>query len=202
VLGPITSDQTTAANWINGNSSLSVSLQYGQWGGISDGDTCRLLIAYISGNGYRGDLQLDDWWANVSSTSTSGGTFLSIDSTQSQYSNTISTYTSASWNTSSSPTTQDIENIYNNSTWSNVSVSTTAARWNLDSGGTPSSSTGLTTVYGGYYTYFESTSPGYSYKMRLLRSRQFTAIANRGFRGRIGHYGSNMGKMRVYIVKE
>jgi hypothetical protein len=202
VYGPWTSTTTNAANWINANSSTSASLQYGQFGGVSDGDTCRLLIAYISGNGYRGDLQLDDWYANVSSTSTSGGTFLNIDSTQTQKSDILTTYTSAAWNTSGSPTTADIETIYNNSTWSNVGYGTTAGTWNLDASGTPSSSTGLTNVYSGYYCYFESTSPGYSYKMRLLRSKQFSAIANRGFRGRIGHYGSNMGRMRVYIVKE
>ena len=204
VYGPWTSTTTNAANWINGNSSSSVSLQYGQWGSISDGDTCRLLIAYISGNGYQGDLQLDDWWANVTSTSTSiqYAYPLSIDSTQSQVSNQLITYTSAAWNTSSAPTTSDIETIYNNSTWTNVGYGSSQGTWNLDRSGTPSGGTGLTNVYSSYYNYFEATGAGYSYKMRLLRSKPFSAIANRGFRGRIGHYGSNMGRMRVYIVKE
>ena len=209
VSGPLIFSQgnNNLTNWIDGQYSSNTWLTaYGQYtSAAAQGDTCRLLIAYISGNNWDSDLQLDDWWANATSTSAGSGQFpLYIDSSQAQYSNTLTGYSSSNWNTSfNSPSTTDIQNIYNNTTsWTNLSTAANTSTWAIDSGGTPSSNTGLTSLGSGSYTYYEASSNGYPYKMRLLRSKQFTATANRGFRGRIGAYGANIGKMRVYIVVE
>lgn len=209
VSGPLIFSQgnNNLTNWIDGQYSSSTWLTvYGQYtSAAAQGDTCRLLIAYISGNNWDSDLQLDDWWANATSTSSGSGQYpLYIDTSQAQYSNTLTSYSSSSWNTTfNTPSTTDIQNIYNNTTsWTNLSTAASTSTWAIDSGGTPSSNTGLTSLGSGNYTYYEASSNGYPYKMRLIRSKQFTATANRGFRGRIGAYGANIGKMRVYIVVE
>ena len=173
---------------------------YAQWGGISTGDTCRMLIAYITGNSFTADLQLDDFWANAQSTSSgSGQTPLYIDTSQASQSNILTAY-SAGY---TFPTQADVKTIYNNTTtWTALSSTATFGTWATDVGGTPSGSTGLYGLPSGYYAYFEATQAGFPYKMRLLRSRPFTATANRGFRGRVGAYGAAIGEARIFIVKE
>ena len=186
---------------VNGQySTTAYKTIFAQWGGISDGDTCRMVIAYITGNSFTADLQLDDFWANATSTSYGSGQVpLYIDTSQASQSNILTAY-SAGY---TFPTQADVKTIYNNTTsWTTLSTSASFGTWATDSGGTPSGSTGLYGLPSGIYAYFEATQAGFPYKMRLLRSRQFTAIANRGFRGRIGAYGAAIGEARIFIVKE
>lgn len=173
---------------------------FAQWGGISTGDTCRMVIAYITGSSYTADLQLDDFWANAQSTSAgSGQTPLYIDTSQASQSNILTAY-SAGY---TFPAQAAVKTIYNNTaTWTPLSSTATWGTWATDSGGTPSGGTGLYGLPSGPYAYYEATQAGFPYKMRLLRSRQFTATANRGFRGRVGAYGSAIGEARIFIVKE
>ena len=210
ITGPCTrTSPSSSPNWSDGQySTTNYFTAYGGWPSNANNQTCRLVIAYISGNDYTSDLQLDEWYANATSTSgTSGETPLYIDSSQSQQSSTLSTYGSTNWVTSgtstNAPTASDIETIYNQTvSWTNLSSSASNSFWSIDSGGTPSTGTGLNSLGSGSYTYFEATQTGFSYKMRLLRSRQFTATPNRGFRGRIGAYGAAMGKLRVFVAIE
>ena len=206
ITGPVTrTSPSSSPNWVDGQYSTTQFLTaYGGWPSNANGQTCRLVIAYITGNGYQADLQLDEWYANATGTSAvSGETNLNLDTSQSSQSSTLTTYSSAEFNTTSAPTANDIQTIYNNTTtWSSLSGSASNSYWSIDSGGTGSSGTGLTSLGAGSYVYYEATQTGFPYKMRLLRSKQFTATANRGFRGRIGAYGSAMGRMRVYVAIE
>ena len=206
ITGPVTrTSPSSTPNWVDGQySATNFFTGYGGWPSNANNQTCRLVIAYISGNDYTSDLQLDEWYANATSTSsTSGETPLYIDSSQTQQSSTLTTYTSANFNTTSAPTASDIQTIYNNTvSWTNLSTSASNSYWSIDSGGTSSSNTGLNSLGSGSYTYFEATQTGFSYKMRLLRSKQFTATPNRGFRGRIGAYGAAIGRMRVFVAIE
>ena len=205
VYGPWVATALSSVLWVNGQySSSQYRTLYGQFGSVSTGDTCRMLVAYISGTSYTGDVQLDDFWANAQSTSAgSGQTPLYIDSSQAQQSNIITTYNSTSWTSGNGPTAAQIETVYNNTTsWSNVGSSTFYGGWQTRAGGTPSGGTGLYGLPSGTFTFFETSSVGSSYKMRLLRSKQFIATANRGFRGRVGSYGSTIGKLQIFIVKE
>ena len=205
VYGPWVATALSSVLWANGNySSSTYRTLYGQFSSVSTGDTCRMLVAYISGTSYTGDIQLDDFWANATSASAgSGQTPLYIDSSLAQQSNIVTTYNSTSWTSGNGPFASDIEAVYNNTTtWSNLSSSTFYGGWQTRSGGTPSGGTGLYGLPSGTFAFFETSSVGSSYKMRLLRSRQFTATANRGFRGRVGAYGSTIGKLQIFIVKE
>jgi len=204
--GPIPkTTQTPGNDWVSGNQGLSALYMFGQYGTYcNDGDTVRIVFAFRSGASFRTDLQLDDLFVNTNSV-TSGGTNLNIDSPTTsngpEQSSTRNQYSATTF-----PSTSDITTYYNATTWFNVSTSTTNGRWNIDSFGTGSNGTGLTTVASGAYCYWEGTSSvaGYPYRMRLLRTREFTISkpnGTYGFRVRVGAYGSNMGLLRVFIVK-
>lgn len=190
--------------WQSGQfSSTTAAYTFGAYpSNISTGDVCRLVFAYRTSSYWRGDLQLDDLYYNTTSV-TSGGTNLNIDSTSSsvcpEQSSTLTTYSSSTF-----PDAAAITSKYNSETWNNVTTGSSRGYWNIDSSGTPSSSTGLTNVGSGNYCYFESSSPGYSYKMKLLRTKPFTVnkpSSSYGFRLRVGAYGSHIGVLKLFIVK-
>ena len=204
--GPIPkTTQTPGINWVNGNLGLSANYMFAQYGSYcNDGDTVRLIFAFRSGNSFRSDLQLDDLFVNTNSV-TSGGTNLNIDSTTSSNGPEQST-TRNQYSATTFPDAAAITTFYNSTTFFDVSNGTTTGQWNIDSFGTGSSGTGLTVVGSGAYCYWEATSSsaGYPYRMRLLRTREFTISkpsGTYGFRVRVGAYGSNMGLLRVFVIK-
>jgi len=201
---PKTTQSPGTTNWQSGQfSSSSAAYTFGQYpSNIVTGDVCRLVFAYRTSTFWRGDLQLDDLYYNTTSV-TSGGSNLNIDSTSSslcpEQSTTLTTYSSSTF-----PNATDITTKYNNETFQNVTAGASRSWWNMDSSGTPSSATGLTNVGSGQYCYYESSSPGYSYKMRLLRTKPFTVNKpsnSYGFRLRVGAYGSHIGLLKIFIVK-
>ena len=119
------------------------------------GQTGRIVIAYKTGSFWRNDIQLD----KMELTETTSGDIDLDPGTSTGRSNwqknnsytTTPTYPTSQWNTLST----------------SISISTSASnRWNYDSGGTPSGSTGGTKDADGsstgYYLYFEGSFPNYS----------------------------------------
>lgn len=89
---------------------------------------------------------------------------------------------------------------YNSASFVDVATATTAGRVNRDTGGTPSTGTGLTTAASGsYYLYFETSSPasvgGFSF---ICRSPEVSIDSNL-----VSYYeargGTNMGDLSVYL---
>ena len=145
---------------------------------ISDysGATVRLVFNYKNGSGFRGDLQLDA---------------IALDGTTYSFENTGDSFqTSASG-----------ESTYAGVSWQTLSTGTTNARWNVDSGGTPSGSTGLTSgAVGSYYIYAETSSPadeqGYNF---WLRSPQVTLGSSPTLTYYVARSGSNIGSLGIYL---
>jgi hypothetical protein len=112
------------------------------------GQTGRIVFRYSEPTYFRGDAQLDKM---VLSGTTAGTIVLDPATTQS----------AGGWERKTS-----LDTSYSSGTYGSVLVSTSASNvWNYDSGGTPSSGTGLTSDADGsstgYYIYFESSSPNY-----------------------------------------
>ena len=186
-----------------GYSSSSPATVYGKWpSGPSNGTTCKLILMYKSYNYWRGDFQLDDVYVNATS-ETAGGTDTNIDFTGIngwQKGTTRRTYTS-----STAPSTSDMLTHAQNDAFTDLSTGSSVGTWNIDSSGTPSSATGLTSVGGGAYCYWEASSSGYgySYKYVPLMSREFTidtSNSNNGVRMKMGLYGTHFGLFRVYLI--
>ena len=115
------------------------------------GTTGRIYIAYKTGNYWRNDPQFD----NMELVDTTSGTISHDPGTSTGRSRwqRLNLYT-----TTLTPPASN--------TYYNISLSTsTSNKWNYDSGGTPSSSTGNTRDADGsttgYYLYFEGSSPNY-----------------------------------------
>ena len=138
------------------------------------GASARLVIRYLNGSSYRGDLQLDDF--NIG-----GNTFdpeVGINSFQ----------TNGVANPSSS---------YGNVAFTALTTSSTNGRFNRDANGTGSSSTGLTTGNTGIYYYYAETSSSYS-DYFWLRSPVVTITAGTlSFYS--AQYGSNCGAFEAYL---
>jgi hypothetical protein len=115
------------------------------------GATVRLVFRYLNGNGFYGDIQLD--YINMN------GNIYSFENTGHSF------QTSTAGETS-----------YNTVSWVNLAVGEVNARWNVDTGGTPSASTGLATAAAGtYYVYAETTAPGNTLNYNFwLRSPQIS----------------------------
>jgi hypothetical protein len=144
------------------------------------GSTGRLVFQYTSGTSFRGDIQLDD-----------------INIANNNYSFEIN---GENWQTTTdgSTTTTYTDTFYQGLAWSSVGTGTTVNRWNRDSGGTGSSSTGLASAdAGSWYLYVETSSPGYSYKVSWLRSPEIVLDTNT-LNFALGRYGSNIGTLRVF----
>lgn len=90
------------------------------------------------------------------------------------------------------------------SSWTSVANGTSTFRWNRDSGGTPSTSTGLSTSYGSesFYLYAETSGTSSSGKYYWLRSPNITWNYTNKL-GSInfiyGALGSNIGTLTTYI---
>ena len=134
------------------------------------GTTGRIYIAYRTGNYWRNDPQFD----NMELVDTTAGTISHDPGTSTGR---------ARWQRYSSYTT--FLNPPPTTSFSTVTTGTsTANKWNYDTGGTPSSSTGGTRdadgSSSGYYLYFEGSSPNYvSYGSRyywVRMSQDYTLL--------------------------
>lgn len=204
-MGTITTSTNTAEQfrWIFGsghpsNESTSNTTVRGKRG--------RFVIAYKTGSNYTGDLQLNDFHYN-STSNTSGGTSLNIGATSSglitewEQGDILYTLTSSYTATASDIFTK----YYDQAGWSQLGTSTTGGTWVRRTNGTntPSSGTGLSTVgTESNYVYFESSTPGYALKMRLLRSPEFEWDNGSAVyaRWRQGNYGASMGVFKMFFL--
>lgn len=169
---------TSSSSWRTQNFSIS----------NHQGETGRFVFRYqngASGTHYIGDFQLDYIAETIS-----GGT-----------PNVIGNFESGV----DSFETSTISNAtYTNVTsWISVATSTSSQRWNRDSGGTPSSNTGLTTAYNGsFYVYAETSQSGSSNsRYYWLRSPEITLNANaNNLFFAYGALGTNLGTLTAYWV--
>lgn len=158
--------------------------------GVNIGDTIRLVFRYHGFSNYFGDVQLDqiaigDKVTSFASSTTSGN-FIGYGQYQrSQSPSNVSDYSAVTWET--------------------LTTGTATGKWNVDAGGTPSSSTGLTTDYSGSstqnYVYAEVSSQTYTQNNFMwLRSPELTwTEGSLAFRRAAS--GSTMGQLTVYIDK-
>jgi hypothetical protein len=143
------------------------------------GSTGRLVFQYTSGSSFRGDIQLDD-----------------INIANNNYSFEIN---GQNWQTTTngSTTTTYTDAFYQGLAWTSV-AGASANRWGRDSGGTPSSSTGLSSAdAGSFYLFVETSGSGSGYKVSWLRSPEIVLDTNT-LNFALGRYGSNMGTLRVF----
>lgn len=148
----------------------------------------RFVWHYVSGSSYTGDVQIDNFSLETSYNSTQyysqnfNGEFISGKEFQTSSADT-SAYTSVSF--------------------SNLAVGGTALKWNLDSSGTSSGSTGLTTDGDGTssrYVYAEVSSPGYPNKNFWLRSFEINLPpAHSEVKFKMARYGSTIGTVCLHI---
>lgn len=98
--------------------------------------TVRLVFRYQNGNGFNGDIQIDD---------------INIDGNTYSFENQTHSFQTSTSNIS----------VYENVVWSNVAVEQgNNGAWQVDTGGTPSNNTGRSDAAdGSYYVYAETTSP-------------------------------------------
>lgn len=102
-----------------------------------NGSTGRIIVKYASGSSYTGDIQFD-------SVSVGSNTF-NFDASND------------SWEQSGIVNTT----VYESVSWGAIGTGTTIGMFNRDSGGTPSTGTGLTSAASGfYYIYAETSSSG------------------------------------------
>ena len=147
------------------------------------GATVRFVMYYQTTNSFTADLQLDD--VNID------GTLYTFESGE------------EGWETTT--TDQEVNGVitpYTSASFSSVVTISSGTRWNRDNGGTPSSSTGLTTDHtlgttAGYYLYVETsvTHPaGY-----WLRSPEVTLSGSPTLSFWEARYGAAMGTATVYL---
>ena len=192
-----TNNSAQQYRWIFGtghpsNESTSNTQVRGKYG--------RFVLAYVTGTSFTGDLQLNDFFYNASN-GTSGGTSLEIGSNDEWKQGDILYSVGSSY----TATASDIfTKYYDQTTWSSLGTSTNGGNWvkRTNGSGTPSSGTGVSTVgTETNFTYFESTNPGFSYKMRLLRSPPFIwDSANVYARWRQGQSGATMGAFKMFFL--
>tara|TARA_B100000575_G_scaffold1167_1_gene886 strand:- start:1413 stop:2222 length:810 start_codon:yes stop_codon:yes gene_type:complete len=126
------------------------------------GQTGYIVYAYKTGSFWRNDPQFDEMSIEINGTTTDLAPDSGLWSRNTSFTTSLS-YPSSNWNNT-------------------ISISTSAAnKWNLDAGGTPSSTTGATKDASGsnkgLYLYFEGSFPNYSSSNRYywFRSKnQFT----------------------------
>lgn len=137
--------------------------------GAYAGTTGRIVFRYISGESFRGDLQLD--LINGNSFENSGNSF---------------------------QTSSNGELNYESVSWSTLSVGTANGRWNVDEGGTPTGTTGRTDAAGGsYYVYTETSGSGSPNSYFWLRSPELVAPSILTFYE--ARSGTNIGTLDVYF---
>jgi len=140
----------------------------------------KLVFIYTngtSGTSFQGDLQLDD---------------IRLDGTTYSFENT-----GHSWETTTTDT--PVAN-YSSASFTNLAVGTTNGRWNVDSGGTPSGSTGLSSADAGtYYVYAETSGTGTSGDNYILRSPTVTLGSSPTLQYAEARSGGNIGTLNVYL---
>ena len=147
------------------------------------GATVRFVMYYQTTTSFRADIQLDD---------------VNIDGT-------LYTFASGSEGWQTTTVDQEISGVitpYTSASFSTVATGTAGNRWNRDSGGTPSGSTGLTIDHtsgttSGYYLYAEtSVTHPFGY---WLRSPEVTLSGSPTLSFWEARYGSEMGTATVYL---
>lgn len=145
------------------------------------GATVRLVFKHqiaASGTSYYADLQLDQ---------------IAVDGTLYDFESSLHSFET---------TTSGSYTNYTDAVFSTLGTGTTGERWNRDAGGTPSSTTGLTTGADSttYYVYTESSSPTSLSDIFWLRSPEITLSGDVGnltfYEAR---YGSAIGTLNVYV---
>lgn len=149
------------------------------------GNTVKIVIHYVSGSSYTGDVQIDDitlWNDSKSSGVPSYG-----------FSSTTHNFETSTTDVSS----------YSSVTWSYVGTGTTALRWNRDAGGTGSSGTGLAFDRGGgtgYYLYAETSSSGNPSKNFWLRSPNVSVTSTyHNLEIYLARCGATVGTVKVHV---
>ena len=141
------------------------------------GATARLVIRYLGGSSYTGDVQFDDF--------TIGSTFYdpNVGTNGFERNNVAGTISD-----------------YSLVTWSALTTATSGGGLFLrDTSGTSSGSTGLTSGHTGtYYYYAESSSPGYPSKYFWLRSPE-VEITNGTLSFWSAQYGATCGAFEAYL---
>lgn len=139
--------------------------------------TVRLIFRYQNGNGFSGDIQIDN--INIDGNSYS---FENVTHSFDKGTNDTATFASVSW--SSLAVESDNRGV-----------------WQVDSGGTPSNGTGRTDASAGsYYVYYESSSPGDATGYNAwLRSPEITLGGSPTLTFYEARNGSNIGSLDVYL---
>jgi hypothetical protein len=142
------------------------------------GATVRLVFNYTNGPGdtFTGDIQLD---------------LINLDGNSYSFENV-----GHSFETSGSG-----ETTYAGVSWTALTTGTTAAKWNVDTGGTPSGNTGrIDAADGSYYVYAETSSPatvtGYNF---WLRSPQITLGSSPTLSYYETRLGASIGTLNVHL---
>lgn len=167
------------------------------------GRKCRMVFAYISGSSYRSDLQLANFHYNSTSFAQGNGTHINL-STQGEQGYYL-------YSMGSSPTINNsviLEKYMEQPRWYNAGINTTSTGyWNTRNQGTntPSGGTGVSTVGNSsldpQYVFYESSSGGNSYKMKLFRTPEFVCGTGLQYcHWMQGSYQGNQGKLYVYFI--
>ena len=155
---------------------------------ISRARTGRLIWHYVSGGGFRGDIQIDTVVLSGGATAT-----FNFDSSADNF--LTSPDSNVSFGTWSADPTTELGNLVS------VANGTSLGRWNRDSGGTPSGSTGLGVVDNGFYLYAEVSSR--FNRNFWLASPEFTIAANQSLTVsyKQARNGTNMGQIKSYFLE-
>jgi hypothetical protein len=138
------------------------------------GRTVRLVLHYVSGSSFTGDIQIDD--ANLDGTAYD---FEAADGWQVS-TNQSSTYAGAAWST--------------------LAIGTTAGQFNLDTGTTPSTGTGDLGAHGGsYFMYAETTDPGFPSVDYWARSPEVVLDSSPTLSLWVGREGATIGTLDVHL---
>lgn len=142
------------------------------------GATVRLVFRYQNGNGFEGDIQLDQ---------------IDLDGNVYSFENQTHSFQTSSVDNSST---------YAGVSWSNLTVTENLdGYWQVDQGGTPSNNTGRTdAANGSYYVYAETSSPanvlGYNF---WLRSPEITLSGAPTLTFFEARTGGNIGTLDVHL---
>ena len=141
------------------------------------GATVRPVFHYYSGSSFRGDIQID----NIQIGGYTYSFESSLQSFQCDNSSNSANYTSVSW--------------------VSLATGTLLGRWNRDSGGTPSSNTGMTSAANGtYYVYAETSGSGSPGKNFWLRGPEIVLPSDIPVMSYAeARLGVNMGTLNVYL---
>jgi len=153
---------------------------------VSAGSNIRIAFQYKSGTSYTGDIQID-------TISIYNDFVHNFDATPHGYEVTLGSTTDVDY--ASLPATG----------WTAMTAASSyTGKFNRDSGGTPSSGTGLTTAHSGsWYIYAETSSAGYPNKYFWVRSPSITLSTNAtSLLYAVARYGATIGTLKTYLIVE